>query len=386
MNAKPRILHVIDNTVSGGAQSQLESIFIGLRGEYSFSVAVLGRTGRFTDIYTSIGVAVHQIKTTGSRADVSSFPALMKLIQREKPDLIHAHLFKSMIFSALAARLTNTPCILHDHSGLDPDSLKFYFPNIIIRRLYSWAFQSAVCSSARLLGLTPEICNGYVQHFHMSKSKIEVIPNAIDLERLKTHEISARETLRAELGLVDPCKMILMVGRLALEKDWPTFLKVARRCPDPSRYAFVVVGTGGLEKQLRKMVSDLDPANIHFVGDRQDVPSILKEADLLLLTSCREAFGIVLLEAMAADCPVIATRTAGPAAIIQSESNGLLVEVGDVEGFVTYLERVLSDTVLAAKLISNARISLQQYDLPVVSRRLSEIYTQVLKTHGVRLS
>ena len=384
MNFKPRVLHVIDNTVSGGAQRQLESIFQGLRGEYSFSVAVLGRPGRYADIYNSLGVVVHQIKTDGSRADVSSFPGLMNLIRHEKPDLIHAHLFKSMIFSALAARLTNTPCILHDHSGLDPDSLKFYFPNFFIRNLYSWAFQLAVCSSVRLLGLTPEICNGYVQHFHSPESKIEVIPNAIDLERLKNHVTSTKQNLRVELGLTYQCKMIVMVGRLAPEKDWFTFLKIAGRCPDPSRYAFVLVGAGGLGEQLRKMVTDLGLANVHFIGDRQDVPSILKEADLLLLTSCREAFGIVLLEAMAADCPVIATRTAGPAAIIQSESNGLLVEIGDVEGFVTNMERVLSDASLAARLIFNARISLQQYDLPVVSRRLSDIYTQVLKAHGVR--
>jgi len=385
MNNKSRILHVIDNTFSGGAQKQLESIIHGLHGEYSFSVAVLGRVGKYTDIYKSLGVAVHQIKSGSNRADVSSFPALINLIRREKPDLIHAHLFKSMIFSALAARFTNTLCILHDHSGLDPDSLKFYFPNFFFRRLYSSAFQLAISSSKRLLGLTPEICNGYVQYFHTPESKIEMIPNAIDLERLKTYEGSGRMNLRTELGLSDSCKMIVMVGRLAPEKDWLTFLKVAGRCPDPRRYAFVVVGVGELEKELRKAVTDLGLANVHFIGDRQDVPSILKTADLFLLTSSREAFGIVLLEAMAADCPVIATRTAGPATIIQSECNGLLVEVGDVDGFVTNLGRVLSDANLAAKLIRNARISLQQYDLPVVSRHLSEIYTQVLKTPGVHL-
>ncbi|MFH2038890.1 MAG: glycosyltransferase [Chloroflexota bacterium] len=385
MNSKSRILHVIDNTVSGGAQKQLESIFNGLHGEYSFSVAVLGRVGKYTDIYKSLGVAVYQIKRRSNISDVSSFPVLINLIRREKPDLIHAHLFKSMIFSALASRFTNTSCILHDHSGLDPDSLKFYFPNFFFRTLYSSAFQLAISTSTRLLGLTPEICNGYVQYFHTPESKVEMIPNAIDLERLKTYEASGRMNLRTELGLADSCKMIVMVGRLAPEKDWLTFLKVAGRNPDPWRYAFVVVGVGGLEKELRKTATDLGLANVHFVGDRQDVPSILKAADLFLLTSSREAFGIVLLEAMAADCPVIATRTAGPAAIIQSENNGLLVEAGDVDGFVTNLGRVLSDANLAARLIHNARISLQQYDLPVVSKRLSEIYTQVLKTPGVRL-
>ena len=376
MNSKPRILHVIDNTVSGGAQSQLESIIQGLRGEYSFSVAVLGRSGKYSDIYRSLGVEVHQINKGDSRSNVTSFPALMKFIRREKPDLIHAHLFKSMIFSALAAKLANIKCILHDHSGLDADSLKFYFPNFVSRCLYSLAFRLAVRSSVRLLVLTPGIRDGYIRYFHAREDMVNVLPNSIDRERFHTIEPGS---LRTELGLAHDCKMIVMVGRLAPEKDWPTFLEIARMFPDPARYAFIAVGSGGLEKNLLKFVHGNDLKNVHFLGERQDVPSILKEGDAFLLTSRFEAFGNVILEAMAADCPVIATRTAGPASIIQPESNGLLVEVGDVDGFVTCIERVLSDASLSARLVCNANVSLKQFDLPVVSKRLTEIYTQVLQ-------
>ena len=386
MTSKPRILHVIDNTVSGGAQSQLESIFQGLSDEYYFSVIVLGRSGLYTDIYRSLGVQVHSIKTGGGRRDLTSFPGLIKLIRREKPDLIHAHLFKSMIFAALAAQLTGIPCILHDHSGLDPDSLKFYFPNPIDRSLYSLVFRQAIRFSMRLLGLTPEICRGYIKHFHTLPAKVEVVPNAINLHKFQITNPVAGIPLRVELGLADPCKIIVMVGRLAPEKDWFTFLKVARHYPDPTLYAFVVVGAGGLDRQLRDTASELGLSNVYFIGDRQDVPSILKEADLFLLTSCREAFGIVLLEAMAAGCPVIATRTAGPRFIIQPDSNGLLVDVGDVDGFVAGIERVLSDTSLADRLVRNARVSLIQFDLPVVTKCLAEIYKQVLQESGTKLS
>jgi glycosyltransferase involved in cell wall biosynthesis len=309
----------------------------------------------------------------------------MKLIRREKPDLIHAHLFKSMIFAALAAKLAGIPCVLHDHSGLDQDSLRFYFPNSVDRWLYALAFQQAIRFSVRLLGLTPEICSAYVKHFKIPPTKVEVIPNAVNLDRFQPADPAVGIPLRVELGLADLCRIIVMVGRLAPEKDWQTFLQVARRCPDPGLYAFVVVGAGKQGRQLHNMASKLGLTNVYFLGDRQDVPSILAEADLFLLTSRREAFGIVLLEAMAAGCPVIATRTAGPASIIQPESNGLLVDIGDVDGFVICIERVLSDSRLADRLVGNARLSLKQFDLPVVSRRLADIYDQVLHECGTKL-
>lgn len=382
MNSNPRILHVIDNSVSGGAQSQLESIFQGLRGQYSLSVAVLGRSGPYTEIYRALGVTVHLIKSGGNRRDLISFPRLLKLIRSERPDLIHAHLFKSMIFAALAARLTETPCVLHDHSGLDEDSMKFYFPEPVDRILYLLAFRSAIRSCDHLLVLTPWNRDGYIRFFHFPKKKINVLPNCIDRGRFQAVGSPKKNSLRADLGLAQDCKMIVMVGRLALEKDWPVFLEVAGKFPNPARYAFLAVGSGKLKNHLQKIAHEKNLVNVHFLGERQDVPSILKEADVLLLTSRFEAFGNVILEAMAADCPVIATRTTGPVSIIEPEVNGLLVGIGNVDDFVSSIERVFSEPGLAERLVGNSRVSIKQFDLPVVTKRLAEIYEQVLQEHG----
>jgi glycosyltransferase involved in cell wall biosynthesis len=212
----------------------------------------------------------------------------------------------------------------------------------------------------RLLVFTPGFRDGYVRYFNAQTEKISVLPNGIDLESFQTVESGAGDSVRTELGLAHACKLIVMVGRLAPEKDWPTFLEIARNFPDPARYAFVAVGSGWQGEQLQKFVQDNGLSNVHFLGQRQDVPSILKEADAFLLTSRFEAFPNVILEAMAAGCPVIATRTAGSEFIIQHESNGMLVEVGDVPGFVGNLERVLSDPDLAGRLLLNAHESILQ--------------------------
>jgi glycosyltransferase involved in cell wall biosynthesis len=382
MNPKPRILHVIDHTDSGGTQGQLLLIFQGLCDQYDFSLAVLGRTGRFSETYQNLGVTIISLPGTENRWNVGSFLPLLRLIRREKPDLIHAHLFKSMSFAALAARLTGIPCIIQDHSAIYPASLRFYFPNFFTRNLYSLFLHLVVRSNVRLLVFTPEIRDGFVRYFHAQKEKISILPNGINLERFRNGEPGGKTSLQEELGLGHDCKLIVMVGRLAPEKDWPAFLEIARNFSDPACHAFVVVGSGELEAYLRKIVKDKSLLNVYFLGQRQDVPSILKEADAFLLTSRFEAFGNVVLEAMASGCPVISTRTSGSEFMIQHESNGLLVEIGDVAGFVHNLGRVLSEAGLAEKLVCKASETILQYDYRVVGAKMSDLYMEVIQARG----
>jgi glycosyltransferase involved in cell wall biosynthesis len=378
---KARILHVIDNTDPGGAQTQLAAIFDGLRDQYEFSVAVLGRAGRAEEKYRSLGIRVHALQTGSSRWNPGALPPLLQLIRREEPDLVHAHLFKSMVLTTLAARLAGIPCLLHDHSGLDAETLRFYFPNRISRNLYSWVYRLALRSCAGVLVLTPQIKDSYPKDFQLPAEKITVLPNAIDFKGIQTVTAGGL-SLREELDLPADTRLIMMVGRLAPEKNWPTFIEIASRFPDPSQNAFIAVGTGSLEGQLRKSVWEKGVKNVHFLGDTQDVPSILHQADVFILTSQREAFGIVLLEAMAAGLPVIATCTSGPSSIIQPEINGLLVEPDDVDGFMAALQRVLTDPELASRLVQNAYQSLPRFDSKVICQQLSDLYNSV--THSRR--
>lgn len=381
MNRKARILHVIDNTDPGGAQSQLVSIFKSLKDEYDLSVAVLGRRGRLEEVYRSLGIAVHPLQQGSSRWSPGSFLPLLRLIHQMQPQLVHAHLFKSNILASLAAWLAGVPCLLHDHSGMDADGLKFYFPNAISRFLYSSAYLIALKVSASVLVLTPQMRTATLHHYHLPPAKVTVLPNAIDLER-SISGMEVRQSLRDELELSASSQLIVMVGRMAPEKDWSTFIEIASYFTVRHQYAFLAVGSGKMELELRKLVHDKGLENFQFLGDRQDVASILTQSEVLVLTSRQEAFGIVLLEAMAVGCPVIAARAAGPIVIIQNGVNGLLVEIRDVTGFVNAINQVLSDPELAGRLAENAHRSVRQYDVNTVVQQLSNTYSSLLHEPG----
>ena len=98
-----------------------------------------------------------------------------------------------------------------------------------------------------------------------------------------------------------------------------------------------------------------------------------------MLTSRQEAFGIVILEAMAAGCPVIASRTPGASSIIEHGHNGLLVEMENVDGFASSLEEIFADPLMADNLVHNARLSLAQFTPEKISTKLAGIYAHVLQ-------
>jgi glycosyltransferase involved in cell wall biosynthesis len=172
-----------------------------------------------------------------------------------------------------------------------------------------------------------------------------------------------------------------MVGRLAPEKDWITFLKVTKDVQE--KYdrdcCFLIVGAGASERSLHNYIETHHIDNVRFLGYRNDVVGILSQSDIFLLTSKREPFGLVVLEAMAADCPVISTRSGGPDTIITDGYDGILCDVGDVVALSQQVRNILTDEDYANYLSKNAQKTVREkFDVKMTMRRLAEIYNTIL--------
>ena len=172
-----------------------------------------------------------------------------------------------------------------------------------------------------------------------------------------------------------------MVGRMELEKDWPTFIRVAHEMQlrNGHRCAFLAVGAGSQEVVLRSQAQRMGVSNLFFLGYRQDVPALLAQSDVFLLTSQHEPFGMVLLEAMAAGCPIICTRSGGPDYLLSDGKNALLVEVGDVPIIADHLTRLFSDPDLRQRLSENGREHAGCYGLDIYAERLAALYEESLQ-------
>jgi glycosyltransferase involved in cell wall biosynthesis len=141
--------------------------------------------------------------------------------------------------------------------------------------------------------------------------------------------------------------------------------------------AFLVVGTGWQAQQLREYASEKKLGHVFFLGYRTDVSSLIAGSDVFLLTSQFEPFGIVLLEAMAVGCPVVAARSIGPESIVTHGFNGLLAPVGQAAELARNVVRLIHDDKLRGELSRNAKRTVAEcYNVQRTTSCTAAIYQQ----------
>ena len=217
--------------------------------------------------------------------------------------------------------------------------------------------------------------------------KIRVIPNGVDVERF--HPRWPNRALQQELDLDPQAPVVAMVAALRPEKNHEMFLYVAaliHRSLPAAR--FLVVGDGPQRAKLEALAQSLGIADVvRFLGTRSDVPEVLSLADVVLLTSRMEANPICLLEAMASEIPVVATRVGSVPETVLEGRTGYLVSPGDSQSMAERALELLGDRTRAAAMGRAGRehvIAHWSIDRMVEGYQdlLAEIYTAKCRTAG----
>lgn len=288
----------------------------------------------------------------GLRGTIFTFTAFFKLIyitKKYKIDLIHAHyLLPPGLIGVLAGKLTKTSTAVTIH-GSDIYRLG---KNRILKSIIKFILKNtdhvyAVSSAAKKEALKFKIKG--------LKDKILITWNAVDIEKFNPRQKSSFKT---EQGIEPKTPIILFVGNLVEQKGVKYLIEskkfIKYNCE------IVIVGDGPLKTELKAVAKSEGLKNIKFVDARDDVHKILPEADVLVLPSISESFGIVLLEAMAAGVPVVATNVGGIPEII-ADDVGILVEPKNAMAIGDAINRILSDPALSSNLSLNAQKKAKKY-------------------------
>jgi glycosyltransferase involved in cell wall biosynthesis len=204
---------------------------------------------------------------------------------------------------------------------------------------------------------------------------ITAVPTGIDIAPFQEAD---GQPVREQLGWGDDI-VLISIGRLAKEKNFETLLQAAAQVMrERSRVRLVIVGGGLEEKALIKLAKDLgiaDRVKITGTIPFEEVPSYLKAADIFCFASVTETQGLVTMEAMAADLPIVAVDATGTSDAVEHGKDGLLTE-NDAGALAAALEQVIDDAELRQHLKEGAKEKVQWFDINRQAQRMLGVYEE----------
>ncbi|MEU1531213.1 glycosyltransferase [Streptomyces fagopyri] len=297
-----RALHIITGLGVGGAEQQLRLLLRHL--PVDCDVVTLTNPGAVADGLTDDGVRVVHLGMTGNR-DLAALPRLTKLIHGGRYDLVHTHLYRACVYGRIAARLAGVRAVVATEHSLGDSQMEGRRLSAGVRALY--------LASERLgrstVAVSPTVAER-LRRWGVPGPRIEVVPNGIDVERFRFDPVLRART-RRRLGLPEGAFVVGGVGRLTAAKRFDVLIRALAELP-PDHW-LLLVGGGTEESVLRRTAQRAGVADrVLFTGERPtgglpgaDLPSLTAAMDVLASPSAEEAFGLAVVEAMAAGLPVL---------------------------------------------------------------------------------
>jgi glycosyltransferase involved in cell wall biosynthesis len=299
--------------------------------------------------------------------------AIIAPILAARADVVHVHLGEDLAVlpvGTAAARLQHLPLVLTVHTSLHHTLAVSDLRSAVLKTLGGTIERWGEHSAEAVLVITTRLCRLLVSD-GVDENRVHVIPPGVNPSLFE----GPFEDPFAGVGK----PRVLFVGRLAPQKGVRTLVEAAGLLKHPSAQV-LLVGDGpeqlALEREAKRIgVGD----RLRFEGfvAHERLPAVLAHADLLVLPSLYEELGTVLLEAMQAGLPVVASKTGGIPDVIEDGVNGMLVAPGDPEALARAIDRLVADRDLARQLSERAKERAKDYDWEVLAERALRVYRGV---------
>lgn len=295
-----RILFVMTGLGMGGAERQVADLAdeFAQRGH---DVVIASLTGEVVVKPRSVHVRIVPVGMGKSASGlIHGYRALRRLVREVKPDVVHSHMVHANILTRLVRLTTRMPCLISSAHSNDEGG-----------RLRMRAYRL----TDFLTDITTNVSDDAVAAFEakgaVPRGTMVAVPNGIDTARFRPDPV-VRAALRAREGVSPATRLILSVGRLVTEKDHDRLLQAFAPLADARDIVLWIVGSGPLLDKLQARAAELWLTDrVRFLGMRDDIPALMNAADVFVLSSIYEGFGLVVAEAMACERVVVATDAGG---------------------------------------------------------------------------
>ncbi|MEW2632329.1 glycosyltransferase [Streptomyces sp. NPDC048389] len=291
-----KVLHVITGLGVGGAEQQLRLLLRHLPARCD--VLTLTAPGPVAEGLRADGVPVTHLGMRGN-TDVTALPRLVRFIRRGRYDLVHTHLYRACVYGRTAARLAGVPVAVATEHSLGADEIEG-------RPLTPWT-RALYLATERLGAATVAVSDtvaGRLRAWGVPGPRIHVVPNGIEAARFR-FDPAARRATRARLGVPDGAFVVGGVGRFVPGKRFGVLVEAVAALPGAR---LLLAGDGPERAALCALAKRLGAADrVRLLGecDRDGVAALLSALDVFVSASRDEAFGLAVVEALAAGLPVL---------------------------------------------------------------------------------
>jgi glycogen(starch) synthase len=360
--------------------------------DLGIEVHVLTRGGAESPAEESAGgVAIHRIREPAFPTDLGEFVAWVErmnsdmlaagveLGDRFDFDLVHGHDWLVAAACDHLARRFEAPLVTTIHAteyGRHQGWVKDH-PQSYIHGVERWITNR----SQRVITCSAFMRDQVADVFGVAPKRIVAIPNGIDPLDLPQPDPAELVRLRAEFADPDE-RLVLLIGRLVYEKGFQLALEAMPEVIEAAPGTrFLVAGSGTHEEELKRQAEELGLMEhgtfLGWIGD-DVLHTLYAIADLTVVPSIYEPFGLVALEAMASGCPCIVADTGGLREVVPHEEAGLRFAARDPEALAEVAIRVLSDPVLEARLIAEAKEHVLRFDWGDVAVQTAAVYAELV--------
>lgn len=329
--SKPTILHTIDTTGPGGAETVFLNLAEFMELEGYDKLALIKGQGWVQQQLEKRGIP-HIVLRPYGFLSIPYYLQLLKLLRKHDVQFVQAHLLGSALTFAILSFFMNAPVIATLHGQVDVN------PNERFVGVKRWLLKRGL---TRVVAVSRQLADYLEERGLFGAKQLRVIHNGIDVQK---YSLQGSQRIRDELGLDQQAVFVGSVGNIRPAKDYQNLIKAAKTVVNrkPETH-FLIAGhskqplQGELDALVQKLGLD---GNVHFLGFVENTPEFLSQLDTFALSSSAEGFSIATLEAMAARIPIVVTKCGGPEEIIESGKDGIMVSVSDPDA--------LADAILSA--------------------------------------
>jgi glycosyltransferase involved in cell wall biosynthesis len=358
---------VVSSLTHGGSERQLYELLRGIDQKRfrCFVYCLSDMTFPYGSLMQEAGAELRVLKRQGY-FDVTRVVKLAHRVRRDRIEILHSFLFHANGYAWPAWCLAAAPHLVT--SARNCQGYGF---------LRDWVNRLAMRQSDAIMCNGEAVRSFVAQHYGAPAVRCPVIYNGVDLERFAPPPAAGAPGATGDPGE----KVVLTIGRLVPQKDLTLFLQAAglllQRLPE---VRFLVVGDGPHRALLEDYAAENGLRNrVVFLGERTDVPDLLRRANVFWLTSAWEGLPNVLLEALACAKPVVARDVGSCGEIISHGVNGYLVPRRDATAFVQYTLPLLSNAAQACAMgQAGRRLIEEKFSLPAMIATTEKLYDSIL--------